>query len=92
LIETTNWRALTGFGKYDRLLPAHRIKPLEVFETQKAGPAVFAIDEMKNACHGINSVVDCSQACSFCVSGAFRRGTKLMSSSRNLGFADGCGG
>jgi hypothetical protein len=58
LIETTNWRTLTGFGKYDRLLPARRIKPLEAFETQKAGPAVLTIDEMKNACHGINSVVD----------------------------------
>jgi hypothetical protein len=26
---------------------------------QEAGPAIFAIDEAKNECHGTNSIVDC---------------------------------
>ena len=36
----------------------HLIDLLEVFETQEAGPAVFAIDQAKNDLHGTNSVVD----------------------------------
>src|SRR5580692_983401 len=31
---------------------------LQVPDVQEAGPAIFAIDEAKNECHGINSVVD----------------------------------
>src|SRR5271163_4438242 len=31
---------------------------LQVPDVQEAGPAIFAIDEAKNECHGINSIVD----------------------------------
>jgi hypothetical protein len=31
---------------------------LQVPDVQETGPAIFAIDEAKNECHGINSIVD----------------------------------
>jgi hypothetical protein len=40
------------------LWPVHPINLLEVFEIQKAGPAIFAVDQLKNDLHGTNSVVD----------------------------------
>jgi len=32
---------------------------LQVPDVQETGPAIFAIDEAKNECHGTNSIVDC---------------------------------
>lgn len=32
---------------------------LQVPDVQEAGPAIFAIDEAKDECHGTNSIVDC---------------------------------
>ena len=34
-------------------------EPLEVLAVHQAGPAIFPIDQAKDDCHGINSVVDC---------------------------------
>jgi hypothetical protein len=81
LTETTNWRALTGFGDCgggpamsQMAIPVNAAARkvgiaivlrrgiwqdcLQVPDVQEAGPAIFAIDEAKNECHGINSVVD----------------------------------
>jgi hypothetical protein len=41
-----------------RFLPTQLVTPLQVPEVHQAGPAIFAIDELKDRCHGINSVVD----------------------------------
>jgi hypothetical protein len=58
---------------------------LQIPDVQEAGPAVFAIDEAKNECHGINSVVDrMTRECSRYVAGRFRRRAKLMSSGRKM--------
>jgi len=42
----------------DGFMPAHLTGLLEVLAMLQAGPAIFAIDETKNGCHGINSIVD----------------------------------
>jgi hypothetical protein len=49
----------------------------------QAGPAIFPIDEAKDHCHGINSVVDASTLQALCFTGISSR-AKLMSLSRNL--------
>jgi hypothetical protein len=54
---------------------------------QEAGPAIFAIDEAKNECHGTNSIVDCMtetaalvlQADFVAVRNRCRRGGKMVS-------------
>jgi hypothetical protein len=108
LVETTNWRALTGFGECGGGPAISQIAipikaaatkvgsaialcrgiwwdRLQVPDVQEAGPAIFAIDEAKNECHGINSVVDrMSKDCSRCVAGRFRRRPKSMSSGRKM--------
>jgi hypothetical protein len=46
-------------GNRNRFLLMHQGTPLEIPAMHQAGPAIFAIDEAKNECHGTNSVVDC---------------------------------
>jgi hypothetical protein len=49
----------------------------------QAGPAIFPIDEAKDECHGINSVVDALTLQPLCFTGISSE-AKLMSLSRNL--------
>jgi hypothetical protein len=59
----------------------HLIGQLEVFEMLEASPAIFAIDQVKNDCHGTNSIVDyLAKIAALC----FRR----ISSGYEIDFAD----
>jgi hypothetical protein len=49
----------------------------------QAGPAIFPIDEAKDHCHGINSVVDAFSLQPSCFT-SISSEAKSMSSSRNL--------